>query len=284
MELSNFKRLDHRRKIAHITRVMKKRKDPSAWPLPKQKAKQGLERFEYSMFSQNGEDGILRYLFSEIGFGSRFFLEFGFSVLQNNSLRLILKEQFSGIFIDGAESSVKQFNEAVLLSGIANVQAINRFLDLDNLESTIVESKLPGEIDLLSIDVDGNDYWFWEGITCISPRIVLIEYNASLGPDLSLTVPYDPSFDRHRKHKSGFYAGASIGALEKLGKKKGYSLVACDSMGVNAFFVRDDCMTKELKASPGSLSYRPHKKRLDRGYSPDKQLSIIKDLPFTLVE
>lgn len=279
-----FKRLDHKRKIAHITRVMRKRKDPLTWPLRKQKDKQGLEKFEYSLFSQNGEDGILRYLFSEIGFGSRFFLEFGFSVLQNNSLRLILKEQYSGVFIDGSELSVKQFNEAVLLSGTSNVQAITRFLDLDNLESTIMESNLPEDIDMLSIDVDGNDYWFWEGINCISPRIVVIEYNASLGPELSLTVPYDPSFDRHEKHKSGFYAGASIGALEKLGKKKGYSLLACDSMGVNAFFVRDDCMTKALKVSPASLAYQAHKRRLDRGFSLDKQLSIIEDMPFTLVE
>ncbi len=257
--------------------------DPTDWPLAEHAEKQDLARYEYSLFSQNGEDGILRYLFSEIGFKSRFFIEFGFGVTESNSLRLMLLERFGGVFIDGSELSVKRFNQAVSAYGISNVKAICKFLNLDNLEETILDSQTPTEIDLLSIDVDGNDYWFWDAIQCTSPRLVVIEYNASLGPDLSLTVPYDPSFDRFAKHESGFYCGASLTALVKLGTKKGYTLVGCDSTGVNAFFTRSDCLTPELRRISSQCIFQPHKSRLDRGYSSEEQLRIIRDLPFTQV-
>lgn len=263
-----------------------KRTDPPNWPLPELREKQGIEKYEYSLFSENGEDGILRYLHSEIGFrpNSRLFLEFGFAVTESNSLRLMIKEGFGGVFIDRSELSVKQFNKAAQSFGITNVRAINTFLNLENLETTIKESGLPEEIDLLSIDVDGNDYWFWEKIRSLSPRIVVIEYNASLGPELSLSVPYDPLFDRHQKHPSGFYCGASITALERLGKRKGYSLIGCDSNGVNAFFIRKDCLTQNMNVSMPQSAYRPHKSRLERGFSPENQFGIIKDLPFISIE
>jgi hypothetical protein len=261
-----------------------KRTDPPNWPLSELTRKQGIERYEYSLFSQNGEDGILRYLYSEIGFRSRLFLEFGFAVTESNSLRLMLKEGFGGAFIDGSESSVKHFNDAAQSFGITNVKAIHTFLNLKNLESTIFESGLPEEIDLLSIDVDGNDYWFWEGIKYLSPRVVTIEYNASLGSQLSLSIPYDPLFDRHQHHTSGFYHGASITALEKLGKEKGYSLIGCDSNGVNAFFVREDCLTPNVNALPPQLAYRPNKSRLERGFSIEDQFRLIEDLDYISIE
>ncbi|MGD1808548.1 hypothetical protein ACP6PL_24360 [Dapis sp. BLCC M126] len=261
-----------------------KKNDPSEWPLPELVNKQGIEKYEYSLFSQNGEDGIIRYLFSEIGFGSKLFLEFGFGVTQSNSLRLILKEGFGGVFIDGNELSVKYFKQVAKLFGITNVVAISKFLNLNNLETTITQSGLPEEIDLLSIDVDGNDYWFWEAIKFLSPRIVIIEYNASLGQELSLSTLYDPNFNRHEKHSSGFYCGASIKAFEILGKEKGYSLIGCDSNGVNAFFVRDDCLTENIQVISSQLAYRPHKNRLERGLSSEEQFTIIKDLQFVNIQ
>ena len=261
-----------------------KRTDPSNWPLHELIEKQGIEKYEYSLFSQNGEDGILRYLFSEIGFRSKLFLEFGFGVTENNSLRLILKEAFGGVFIDGSELPVIELNLALNALGITNVRAINTFITLENIKTILSKSGLPEDIDLLSIDVDGNDYWFWEGIKCLSPRIVVIEYNASLGPQLSLTVPYDSLFDRHQKHPSGFYCGASIAALERLGKKKGYCLIGCDSSGINAFFIREDCLTHNLVPLSPQLAYRTHKNRLDRGFSLEDQFRIIENLPYVDVE
>lgn len=261
-----------------------KREDPPQWPLPAKYQKQDLERYEYSLSSQNGEDGILRHLFDEIGFRSKRFLEFGFGATENNSLRLVMKEGFGGVFIDGSDVAVASFNEAARAVGVTNVNAIKAFLTLENLETIIQRSGLPEEIDLLSIDVDGNDYWFWENITCISPRVVVIEFNASLGPNLSLTIPYDPNFSRHAKHASGFYAGASLTALERLGKKKGYGLVGCDSKGVNAFFVRNDCLTPNTTVVSAQLAYRPHRSRLERGLSLEEQHRIIKDMPYVEIE
>lgn len=112
-------------------------------------------------------------------------------------------------------------------------------MTVENIERTIEELNIPKSLDILSIDIDGSDYWIWKAINNINPRIVVIEYNAAFGMNRSVTVPYEPDFDRFKKHKSGYYHGASLKALTKLGKEKGYSFICCDSNGVNAFFIRD---------------------------------------------
>ncbi len=242
--------------------------------------KNTINQYEYRHFSQNCEDGIIDYLFSEIGFHSKFFLEFGFDVTENNCLRLLLKEKFSGVYIDGSDKKCDLFNKATKAFGLKDVIAISKFLKIENLESTIMKAGIPDEIDIISIDVDGNDYWFWEEINSITPRIVVIEYNASLGPELSLTVPYDPHFNRHEKHSSGFYCGASIAALKVLGEKKNYRLVGCDLSGVNSFFIHKDIYAPNIKTLKPKEAYKPHRYRLERGFSLKKQYDLIKDLPF----
>lgn len=263
-----------------------KRNDPSDQEFLKQKGmnKEGLERYEYSLFSQNGEDGIIRYIFSEIGVSSKLFLEFGFGVTQNNSLRLILKEGWGGVFIDGLGASVKAFNRAIQKTGLRNVRAVQQFLTLENLRSTILGSGLPEQIDLLSIDVDGNDYWFWKDISFLNPRVVVIEYNASLGPKVPLAVPYDPLFDCYRKHLSGLYHGASLMALVKLAREKGYALVGCDSSGVNAFFVRGDCLSSSVTEVLPAIAYRSNARRLRKGLSSEEQYELIKDMPYIHID
>ena len=261
-----------------------KREDPNVWPMIANSDKHRLESYEYSLFSQNGEDGILRFLFSIIGFSSKQFLEFGFATNENNSLRLILKENFSGVFIDCSVKETERFNRAATRYGISDVRAIDSFLDLDNLENVIHASGLSGEIDLLSIDVDGNDYWFWEKLTSVTPRVAVIEYNASLGPDLSVAIPYDPRFNRFEREGMSFYHGASLAALARLGTKKGYGLVGCDSSGANAFFVRNDCLVHGLKALPAREAFRPHQSRLERGFTAEDQFRLIRDMPFLVID
>jgi hypothetical protein len=97
-----------------------------------------------------------------------------------------------------------------------------------------------GELDLLSIDIDGNDYWVWEALTVCSPRLVVIEYNSLFGPDRAVVVPYDPRFDRHDYNLGGMYYGASLAALGHLAARKGYRLVTTEPTGVNAYFIRND--------------------------------------------
>lgn len=268
--------------IGRIHRVWR-RADDHPWPPPEGGADLPLEHYEYSMWSQNGEDGIVRYLFSRIGFRSRLFLEIGFSTNENNSLRLVLHERFGGVFIDSAAVNVRLFNKAAQVEGLTNVKAIRAFLDLDNLAPVIARAGLPPEIDFMSIDVDGNDYWFWRAITTPVARVVVVEYNASFGPDLSVTVPYDPAFSPGKYHPSGYYHGASLRALARLGEEKGYRLAGCDSQGVNAFFVRRDCMLPSIPGPAPQQAYRPNRARIRAGHSPAAQLAVIQNLPLVAV-
>jgi hypothetical protein len=254
--------------------------DATNWPPKSQAGVPGLARYEYSWLSQNGEDGVIRHLFDEIGYESRWFVEFGFGAVQCNSLRLMKFEKFSGLLIDGSSENVDFFNYAARKTGLNDVKAIQAFITLENLQQLISTNGVPREIDFLSLDVDGNDYWFWEVLSCISPRVVCIEYNAGLGPDLSLTVPYDPEFERYNKHPSGFFHGASLAALESLGKHKGYYLIGCDSTGTNAFFLRDDIKVPNVPALTSREAFRPHANWLGRGISEADQLSIMKSMPY----
>jgi len=241
----------------------------------------GLARYEYSWLSQNGEDGILRYLFDEIGFESRWFVEFGFGAAQCNALRLMLKEDFHGLFMDGSRENVAYFDYAAKRHKIDHrVKGVHTFITRDNLQSLIQDNGVPKEIDFLSLDVDGNDYWFWEVLDCISPRVVCIEYNAGIGPDLSLTVPYDDEFERFSKHPSGFFSGASLAALESLGRRKGYYLIGCDSTGTNSFFLRDDVEVAGITALTAREAFRPHANWLGRGISEAEQLEFMRSMPY----
>ncbi|HEX2140207.1 MAG TPA: hypothetical protein VHG33_10890 [Woeseiaceae bacterium] len=257
-----------------------RRKDLQKWPPAGADPAGGLQQYEYSLLSQNGEDGILRFLFSEIGFDSRHFVEFGFGAHQCNSLRLILHENFKGLLMDGSSENCEFFRIAAEQRGVTGVKAACTFLTRENLEQTIGEHGVPREVDLLSLDVDGNDYWFWEALERLSPRVVCIEYNAGIGPDLSWTVPYDPEFERFAKHPSGFFHGASLKALEKLGQRKGYRLIGCDSTGTNAFFLRDDVQAPRIPTLTAEEAYRPHKNWLGRGFSETEQLRIMQSLPY----
>jgi hypothetical protein len=137
----------------------------------------------------------------------------------------------------------------------------------------------------LSVDIDGNDYWVWEAITAISPRVVIVEFNALFGPTAPVTVPYDPAFVRQKAHSSRVYFGASLAALDHLANKKGYSLVAVESNGVNAFFVRNDVANALPRLQPGQAwRERPIRESRDASGSLDflpsiEQLRSIGEFP-----
>jgi hypothetical protein len=269
-------------RAAKVTRKWSKR-DRKDWPPDGAEPAAGFGQYEYSYLSQNGEDGIIRFIFSEIGFASRRFVEFGFGPTQCNSLRLILRERFQGLLMDGSIENCDFFNRASRKFGLDGVQAFRTFLTRENLNQTILDHGISGDIDFLSLDVDGNDYWLWEALDCASPRVACIEYNAGIGPSLSWSVPYDPEFERYAKHPSGFFHGASLKALESLGKRKGYCLKGCDSTGTNAFFLREDVVTPALPTLTAAEAYRPHQNWLGRGFSEAEQLEIMKSMPYVEV-
>lgn len=258
-----------------------RRTEPAVWPVPRHSRRPGLERFEYSLFSQNGEDGILRHLFARIGFRSRRSVEFGFSTNECNSLRLVLHEGFAGLFLDGSDWQVDRCNRALAALRRSDTRAVRAFLTRDTLQPTLLEHGVPHEIDLLSIDVDGNDYWFWESLDRVSARVTVVEYNAALGPDLSLAMPYAASGrpDDDAPHHFA-YSGASLEALARLARRKGSSLVGCDSSGTNAFFVRDDCLTPELPPLSAAEAFRPNAGLLRLGMPLAEQVARARQAPF----
>jgi len=191
----------------------------------------GIKRYERNWYSQNGEDGILKLIFAQIGATNKFYVEFGVEDGSECNTRY-LRERFGwiGLMMDGGSHAAP----------VGNVR--REFITAENICSLFEKYKVPKEFDLLSIDIDGNDYWVWKAIQGYSPRVVVIEYNSSIKPNESKTVPYDPNFLWDGTN----YFGASILALAKLGLAKGYTLIGCDKQGINAFFLRDDLIDERF--------------------------------------
>lgn len=199
-----------------------------------------IQDSEFKVSSQWGEDGIIQYLLSKIPINNKVFIEFGVENYTESNTRFLLQNnQWSGLVIDGSEENINYIkNDKIYWS--SNLKAVCSFVDIDNINELFLNNGVSGDIGILSIDIDGNDYWVWNAINCISPRIVICEYNSLFGNKHCITIPYNKDFVRSDAHYSLLYYGASICALEKLGMKKGYSLVGSNSAGNNAFFVRDD--------------------------------------------
>jgi len=192
-----------------------------------------LTAFELRAFSQNGEDGVLVELLRRTGEGGRFFVEFGAGDgRENNSLFLADVLAWSGLFIEGDPQRAARLADKY--RGTC-VHARNALVTPETIDDVFAAAGVPAEPDVLSIDVDGADYWIWRGLQRYRPRIVVIEYNASLGIEAHRVQPADraDTFDLTS------YGGASIAALRALGATKGYRLVHTELTGNNAFFVRE---------------------------------------------
>ena len=208
-----------------------------------------LQNAEFRVFSQWGEDGILNWLTSRIPNINKSFVEFGVqNYRESNTRYLLIAQNWRGLVIDGSMKHIESIRSQDVYWR-QDLEAKCAFIDKDNINTIIAESGFKGDIGLLSIDIDGNDYWVWQAIESVSPAIVICEYNAALGDLLSLTIPYVADFNRTRAHYSNLYFGASIQALVHLGLSKGYVFIGTNSAGCNAFFVRQDhapAVTKQL--------------------------------------
>ncbi len=243
-----------------------------------------INRYELSVLSQNGEDGVLFYLFSTLGTVNRYFVEFGIEDgRQCNTGNLSLNFGWRGLLIEGNVEyalNARQYYAQRLRERRDDVKIANAFIQPDNINKLFEDNDVPAEIDLLSIDIDGNDYWVWQAMNATSPRIVVIEYNASMGAERSISTQYDPTFDRWKKHDSGYYHGASLTALNKLAASKGYGLIGCDSLGINAFFVRSDVVAGKLPLLTPQAAFFPH---FQRPESVEDQFARIQHLSFEQV-
>ena len=196
-----------------------------------------INKYEFKKTSQNNEDGIIEYIFNKIQLKKINFVEIGFDYYENNSINFLHKVN-KGLFIDGSKEKVLKLKSIInLFYPFKNITVLTKFIHKDNLNEIINSyySKKE-EIDFLSIDVDGNDYYLLDNLS-LKPKIICVEYNFWFGSNIKCSIPYDKNFIWNQK---SLYSGTSLNALCSLAKTKGYHLIALESNCVNAFFVRSD--------------------------------------------
>lgn len=215
---------------------------------PRFKDPQRLLSSGFKVHSQGYEDGMIAEVFRRIGTTSRRFIEFGVEDGLECNTTFLLIQGWSGAWIEASSKHVLKARAA--FKDFA-VEVVNEFVTVDNADEMIARLAGEGELDLLSIDIDFHDYWVWRALTTVKPRLVIIEYNATLPPFVRKTVAPNPS----RVWDGSNYFGASLGALESLGQIKGYSLVGCSATGVNAFFVRSDLVEERFCAPFTALNH-----------------------------
>ena len=224
---------------------------------PKYADSKRLNKHEYQVFSQNGEDGIISEIFSRIGTTNKYFIEFGVqNGLECNSTNLLYKG-WNGLWIEAGAVEFNQINTRFRdMTGSGRLIVKNEFITAENIESIFESANAPIEPDILSIDIDYNDYHVWKAISKYKPRAVVIEYNSVFRPDTHFVAHYNPK----RVWDKTSYFGASLLALEQLGREKGYHLVGCVFTGSNAFFVRED-LAGDLFEAPFSAEnhYEPNR-------------------------
>lgn len=219
--------------------------------------------------SQNEEALILKRLLSRYDVPTRF-VEFGFSGWEFNCASLA--DRWSGLLIDG-----DQYNVTIARTILASrIKSDCRWITLESLD--IVRAFASGGgLGILSVDVDGNDYWFLDALVDLAPSIIIVEYNSSFGAR-PITCPYDPHFDRTVKHESRLYYGASLSAVTHLAERNGYSLIDVTQSGINAFFVRSDLLTGDDLPLKAEHAFR--ERLFPDGARPSQQWEKIKHLPF----
>ena len=244
-----------------------------------------LQRTEFQVFSQDGEDGIIQSLVSRIPIASKVFVEFGVeNYTQCNTRFLVENDYWSGLVIDGSKEQIEQLKRESIFWR-RSLKAVSAFITRENINDLISGQGIDGEIGLLSVDIDGNDYWVLEAINCVRPSILVCEYNSLFGPYAKISVPYDPEFVRTKAHFSNLYFGASLGAMTHLANKKGYELVTSNLFGTNAFFVRRDLLGN-LVSKTADEAWVPAKfreSRNEKGHltylSPEQGRALLADMP-----
>ena len=223
-----------------------------------------LEKFGFKGKSQFDEDGIIQEIFNRIGVGSKTFIEIGVGDGTENNTVYLLANGWNGTWFekDPARTEfIEKLFESAITPGTLNI--VREFIDVQNADKLLSQCAGDKEIDLFSLDIDGNDYHVWKSIESVKPRVVCIEYNAVFAPPSRWIMKYNP---KHTTTKTD-YMGASLQSMYELGLKKGYKLVCCSMTGGNAFFVREDLIQDNFEPpyTPENY-YQPGRYWLARGY------------------
>lgn len=223
-----------------------------------------LHDAEFKVFSQWGEDGIIQFLVANLDIQNRTFIEFGIEDFRESNCRfLMMKDNWRGFVIDGSEPGIEALKASHYYWKF-DLNAQQAFITRDNIAALLERSDFDKDLGLLSIDIDGMDYWIAQELTHWKPRILIMEYNAVFGAKRAITVPYAVNFNRTAAHPSNLYFGASLRALCKLTDAWGYSIVGTNSAGNNAFFVRNDLLNDNVPARSLDEVFTPSKFRESR--------------------
>ena len=237
-----------------------------------------LDEVDFQVFSQRGEDGIIQYIINKIEIPNKIFVEFGVETYTESNTRfLLMNNNWSGLVIDGSQKNI-DFIKNDFIYWKYDITAVRSFITKDNINQLISNYTKIEDIGLLSIDIDGNDYWIWEAIDVVKPRVIVTEYNSAFGATKKLTVPYKSDFVRGNEHYSELFFGASLAAMCHMAELKGYDFIGTTSAGVNAYFVRKDLSSpfkkytsengyhesqnRDSKGKKGELLFLRHEERL----------------------
>jgi hypothetical protein len=217
---------------------------------------QNINDFNFSIFSQFNEDAIIQFLIRNLDIKKKFFIEFGVENYEEANTRLLLeKDNWQGLIIDSCEKNISYIKNQYYYWR-HNLTALRHFVTVENINYILKKNNYTGDIGLLSIDTDGNDFWIWKEIKEIKPIILIIEYNAKLGNTKSLSIKYTSNFKRASRGLNKLIYGASLKALEKISKDKGYSLVCVNKNGNNAFFVRQDYLNRSIFEQSAEVCFK----------------------------
>jgi hypothetical protein len=227
----------------------------------------------FTVFSQWDEDGIIQYLINKVPIPNRTFIEFGVENYEESNTRfLLINNHWKGMVLDACEPDI-QYVQTDPIHWQFDLQAKCAWITKDNIDALLQDSGFASDAGLLSIDINGNEYWIWEAIQSLRPRIVIVEYNSLFGLS-PISVPYAPAFDRTAAHYSNLYYGCSLGALQHLAHEKGYILLGSNIWGHNAFFLRSD-IAGEFQPVPLERAYVRSRFRESR--SPSGQLTYVRE-------
>lgn len=238
-----------------------------------------INTWEFSAFSQNGEDGIIDYLIDNLIEPNNYFIEIGASnCIDNNSAWLAFARNYSGLMIEGDSKIVEK--SKYIKPWYVDYE--NLFVDIDNLEE-INDLALFKDPDFFSLDIDGNDYYILEALLAngYRPKIIAVEYNSAFGPENKITIKYDKNFNMFSTHSSYLYYGVSLNLYKHLLTENNYTFIGVEKNGVNAFFIDTNCFAKEFASNISGYQFKENLHQLRKfKCNWEEQFSLISDLPF----
>lgn len=224
--------------------------------LHKQKRSNLLSDYEFKVFSQWGEDGILQFLTQNLNIKNRTFIEFGVEdFFESNCRFLMMKDGWEGFVIDGSPDNIARLKSSDFFWRYP-LHARASFITRENVRALLDDSGFDKDPGILSVDIDGVDYFILEQLDTWRPSILIVEYNGIFGRDRAVSVPYRPDFQRTAMHHSNLYYGASLKAFHHLCAARDYALIGVNKIGSNAFFVRRDLVNELIREVPLAACYR----------------------------